>query len=299
MKALWIMAYDYEYIDKAIDAGIDTLLVNAFNCPKDYETSGFDLYDKIIECLKRYEGKVTRYIIPMWHQVWGEIPLDQRFVKDGKVYEFASCITSKEYIDKRVKSALEIYNMGLCEGIIWDVEEYFRHLPDLSIPTFIEKNKCECPRCKDLTWDEQWKIHQDYMKELLKDVSVTGHLPTREYWTLKRYPDNFFLMLENTYTGMEVWQTIKLFLYKLRNRIFFGLKYKLVPGFWVEIMDYDKFFKHIKIAQKLYGGYWIFNQRIFSRYSTTTKQLLLDAGCVNVDLVDDDFFARLKEANKD
>lgn len=297
MKALWIMAYDYEYIDKAINAGIDTLLVVSFNCPKKYETDGYDSYEKIIECLQRYQGKVDRYIVPIWNRTNGDLPIDQQFVNDGKTYPWTACITSKDYIDDRVKPALEIYNMGLCEGILWDVEEYLRHLPDDAITTFTEKNKCECSRCKDLSWKEQWKIHQDYMKELLKDVPVTGHMPTREYWSLKRYPNDVQLMLENTYNGLEIWPTIKLFLYKIKNRILYGLKYKLVPGFWVEAMEYDKFFKHIKISKKLFGGYWIFDQRIFSRYSKTTREALLNANCVNVDLVDDDFFTRLKEVN--
>lgn len=302
MNALWIMYYDYEYIDKAINAGIDTLIVNAFDIPTETASGNYDSYEKIIECLTRYRTnypQVKLFLDPIWVQPWHELPQEQQMVFHGEYKKFTPCIQNRAYIESRIKPALAIYKQGLCDGIIWDVEEYGRNRDGDGniIEFFTEKNKCECPNCKDLSWDEQWKRHQDICKELLDDVDINGHFPTREIWGLKRYPNDVFLFLETTYGGIETWQTIKLRLYQLRNRILYGLNYKLVPGIWAEELEQDEFFKQLKLAQKVYGGYWIFAQRIFSQYSKTTAESLRQVGCKNVELVDDSFFAKLKEVN--
>lgn len=300
MKALWVMWYDYEYIDKAIDAGIDTLIVTAFDLPKDPPSNHFDPYDKIVECLEYYKNKnVKIFLNPIWNRNnWYEIPLEQRLFFNGEYHKFTACIANKEFIASRINPAVELYKRGLCDGIIWDVEEYNRGTGKDVIEFFTEKNKCECINCKDLSWKEQWKIHQDYCKELLKDVPINGHFPTREVWSLKRYPNENYLFVETTYGGIEIWKTIKLFLYKLRNRLFYNLKYTLVPGLWVEYLPYEDFFKEVKKSLIVYGGYWIFAQKIFSRYSKNSTESLIDAGCINTELVDDEFFERLKKINK-
>ena len=298
MKALWLMYYDYDMIDKSIEAGIDTLIINAFDLIP--PGGGYDPFDKIIECLTRYKEKypnVKLFLDPIWNPVWVVLPEEQQMFFEGKYQLHTPCIQNRAFIESRINPSIEIYKQGLCDGIIWDVEEYGRGTPD-HITFFSEKNKCECPKCKDLSWDEQWKIHQDHCKELLVEIPINGHFPTREVWGLKRYPNKLFLFLETTYGGIELWQTIKLRLYQLRNKLFYGLTYKLVPGIWIEAMYEDEFFKQIKIAQKVYGGYWIFAQRIFSHNSKFTEEALKAVGCVNTDFVTDSFFAKLKEINK-
>lgn len=302
MKGLWVMWYDYEIIDKAIAAGIDTLLINAFDLPKEPASNHFDSYDRLIECLTRYKDNkdIKKYIVPLWNRPWVEIPADQQMFWNGAYHKHTACIANYAYLASRINPAVEIYKMGLCDGIIWDVEEYGRGTGKDIIEFFSEKNKCECINCTGLsvyTWEQQWRIHQYFCKKLLKDVPVNGHMPSREVWGLQRYPNDVLLMLETTYGGITPWQTAKLLMYQMRNKLLYGLNYTLCPGLWIEALPYDDFFKNIGRALNIYGGYWIFAQRIFSRYSKCTAQSLLDSGCVNTEVVDDAFFERLKEIN--
>jgi len=75
-KTMYVIWPDYDYIDKAIEAGIDTLLVLTYHNVTE---------EDIDNLFKRYNGKVTLIPVVSWVGLSTVVPLEQQFF-DGKNY---------------------------------------------------------------------------------------------------------------------------------------------------------------------------------------------------------------------
>lgn len=301
MKGLYIIWPDTEYIDKAIAAGIDTLLINLSDIPKDPPSVYYDSYETTIALLERYKDnkRLKKYIMPYWVRQWVDIPAEQQMVHNGVKITRTPCTTNRAYIESRVNPVVGLYKQGLCDGILWDVEEYGSAVPEQCLKIFGQEVKCECEYCKDLSFKEQWNIHRNIVKGLLQEIPVNGHIPyLKNWWGLDRYPGEPIVLLGDSYYGYTWKDRLSWWWIKQKLKLLHGIKCNVMPGIFLEVLPYDKFFDLLQYTLKHYDSYWIYTQKIMSRNSRITEDEIKTLGYVNFDLVTDDFFARLKEINK-
>jgi len=295
-----------------IASGIDTLIVAFYNLPHDPYVEYYESYIPPIKVLERYKNTTINMIIaPCWTRPWYIIPEDQRFVQNGKLLLGTPCPISQDYIDNRIDPALELINQGFAQGILWDTEHYEAKKGTNIIPFFGKDDKgvrCECKNCEALTWEEQWKKHRNYVKFKLQGLQFNGHFPYNTYWSLDRYPDTPFLFTEDTYSDQrDRFKTLWMFrLKRLWDRVYHGVRYTVVPGIFIETLPLNRFFEYLKYCQKAYGGYWIYSQKMFSKYSKMGEAEIEEikkgfGGYYEtrlVDVVDVEFFERLNIINK-
>ena len=298
MRGMYVIWPDFDYIDKAIDSGINTLLVSCYNYPDDgIVNSGFDSYQTSMSVIERYRKQVRCLLIPSYIRQWNPIPIGQQFISKGVVYPTTPCPNSYPYINSRMIPALELLQEGKIDGVIFDFEQY-----DGGINYLNEKNKCECPNCIDLSWKKQWENNKKMMATLYRPNEM-GYMPYKNYWGIKRlnadeisYYDEDYYAGYNWKTKFQTWRN------KWINKIFHGVSYKLYPGVWLEILSEDDFFDSLnKISKsKLYDGWWIYPQKRMSRNSGISPEQVQSFinifGQYDISLVNDMFFSKLKTA---
>lgn len=296
MKAFYAIWPDEKYIDQLIDAGIDTLLLAWYDIPKDPPSGYYDPYDRLVGIARRYNQRVKVLAVVNWARQWTTVPEGHQLLYQGIYRKRTPCIKSVEYMDSRVRPALDLVRQGIVHSVIWDLEAYEHNNSDV-LKIFEEKIACECPRCAGVSWETQWEDHQIMLKERLGPINpINGHLPIRRDWALKRYPTTPILFTEDTYEdyGQEVKKEKCKWWWNMLTDRRRGVKYTVHPGFYIEMIPPDKYISSLAYASKqsVFGhGYWIYSEWWFSRYSKAAQTTR------KIDDVNPNFFRDLKALN--
>ena len=301
MKGLYTIWIDWEYIDKAIEAGIDTLIISAYDFPQSFPPSNhFDSYETIMNTIERYSGKVKIILLPVWLKEWADLPEDQRFVTGGKIYPRIPCPKSDAYANSIIEPALELFKSGKINGIAFDMEQYGTN----NMHVIKGKIPCECPRCIGSSWIEQHNIQKMIFKKM-NDFPIVGEMPYNEWFNLDLFPKNIrYLFTADTYNKINFGNKFSLWIKRLWSKLKYKTDYKIIAGIFLETHTEDQFFEMLKQADKssLFDGWWIYPQKRLSKYSKISDipdaNALKETGYFDTSLVNDQFFARLKEACK-
>ena len=266
MKAVYVLWPNYEYLDKLVDAGIDTLLVTAHDLPFDQPSNYYDSRDCVVETIHRYRDRCQIFLVPLWCQPWKGIHVDHRWqTREGKLLRRTPCPTSKGYVWSRVLPVISFARSHGCSGIIWDLEHLEQDKPDI-IPfykTKQPKERCCCIICNHYNTEDLWKVHAGLIREQLRQSGIPNHgqMPYSYGWTMRQYPGQVWHFTEETYKkDISCWEHLK---WKHSWR-----KYKvdpiLVPGIWCEFhSDELRLINYIKKLYKKYGHFWLYSHEYF------------------------------------
>lgn len=320
LKGMYLIWPDEEYIDKAINAGIDTLLVTLHSLRPDRPQSSFGTYQETVDILRMCNVKgVKVFIVPtMVHQMyWGDlsIPESERFFNGTKRLR-TPCPTSKEAIRLAFEYVIPLFHLGLYSGLILDMEEYgCGQIADI-LPyhrDFGMDYTCRCNRCAGLSSKDQRRTHSQNLLTFLsaEKITVTGLMPYDNPYLWKAFVNETWWFTETTYDKFKVWDRV--LKYTWQNKYKYGSKVKLISaGLWVERFYAGTFLEHLKLVGKssTIDGIWIYPQARMSKHSpfhegVTDPELaklsnyytsLIDS---NAKEADPDFFNKLKEAFKE
>ena len=296
---LYLIWPDAKYIDKCIEAGIDTLIVAIYSNPGDANNGAyFNTWDQTKDVFVRYHDKVKCIALPVLYSMWEDTPEGQRFVQANKSYPRSFCPTNKEYFEKRFAPIRQLVKDGLAHSVILDPEHY-SDCPHI----FSEEIRCDCPQCAPISHEDQWKMRSSFIKA---ESSIIGQLWASSWWSMITYNNPSQMLTEDTYGG-EAFECGKRWgLSKQQSRVKkHGAKYNIVPGAFIEVFEStDRFIDYLKVLLKHYNGYWIYSQRMFSRWSkitdgetTALKNMYGFYHMGRMDEVDPNFFNKLKAIN--
>lgn len=309
IKALYVIWPDFEYIDKAINAGINALLVANQNLSlsDDSEHQHWGSYKDTVDILQRYrDTNVDLILVPTLIDSWREIPNLFQFDAGHRKYTKMFCPTCNIHVEDRFFKILELQLKYRITGIIWDLEHYgYKVDSDILRWTYDDykpKYYCKCKYCNGLK-ENQWKYFQRTFKAYIKKFPITGQLVDRP-WNFKMYPEgNTWLFTESTYNKRS-WHVrwryaIKTWIrYKLISKILWGFKLKgICPGAWAEKFTEKEYIDYLEYLLKnpFYSGYWIYTQMRFS--SNTMHNPVNDEQPYYPKLMSDEFFKNLKILN--
>lgn len=302
MKALYVIWPDFEYIDKAIHAGIDTLIIANQNLPNDptpLEDNGhggtWGQWDDCKKTIERYQSSgVSILFSPILVKHWEDLPIEQQFY-DGKNYWTKTpCPTSSDFINDRVVPAVKVaekYNLELAFDIenyagtrcLWEKGRFSRH-------------KCKCDRCKDKSTSKQYEIH----KKMIRDAVGTrarGSFPYKPKWVLDLFGRKAKFFTEYTY-GSDSSLKNKLWVWWLKL-----IGTKTYAGIWMEKFSAEALLKKIEKTRKssLYDGYWLYPHARMSKNSPLLfpfkDETINPYNNTLVDQEDPQFFEKLKNIN--
>ncbi|MFH1408969.1 MAG: hypothetical protein ABIH34_03610, partial [Nanoarchaeota archaeon] len=227
MKGLYLLWADHIYIDKALEAGIDTLIVPFYSLPDDANDGGyFPTFDQAKDVFVRYKGKAKLIAAPVLYELWSDLPMDERFAQKGQYLPRHFCPTSESRLDKVMAPFVKLHAQGLVDEVVFDVEHYTGE-PKM----FSKEIRCECSRCVGMSHEDQWKRRRDLMK---KYPCCTGQLALDSWWSLRCY-NKPKVLNEGTYalTGFKnrwnIWWAQRIASW------FHGVNYTVVPGAFIEI----------------------------------------------------------------
>jgi hypothetical protein len=313
MKALYVIWPDFDYIDKFIEAGIDTLLVTFFDLPNTKTSNWFNSWIDSVSVCERYKNTDVKILaVPLWSRYWTPVIKDQQFINNGVSLEYVPCPTCEEYINNTLDPFLILLSENLINGVVWDLEAYANGTPGI-IDYWKCGSKCECSRCKDMSWQDQFKYHAELYKNKFQDVKTQGILELDDWCQLKRLPHYCTIYTERTYIETNKWDYFKyslnLRLKRLYNRVLHQLNYNFVAGAFMEISpSTDVYLNYLEtiLKSKLFDGYWIHTQKMCSKYSKMSNNEIgkiklayngyYETGLI--DSVDPQFFNKLKALNK-
>ena len=298
MKGMYLIWPDNDYIDKAIDSGINKFFFAMQHATKDIIESVFEKYSDKVE------------IIPMECFIDGRaLPRDQQFVHKGQYLEHTPCPTCKEFIKERFRIPLEMYNKYDCRSIAIDLECYGNGPGFISYFRDWEESDylCECDRCKKFNYFEQHTINANLIGEVFGDAIIHQLCYVNPYiWRTTDYWLNEF-----TYEEWGVWQKILKNTRKMKKD--YDATTKNSSGLWMEKFTADDYLKCLKKIVKATSndGYWLYPQMRMSKncfwrthpddpYSKRELANLpyhsfIDAP--NDNTSDTEFFIKLKELN--
>jgi len=290
MKGLYSLWKDEGYLDQAVTAGIDTILVAVYNYPWSSNIPTFDSWETCLSVFERYKGKVKMLACPV---LFGEnqlVPDGHKFKSAGIEYEKTWCPTSDEMMARYFTPF-----KGICDGIVYD--------PDVvnnasSINFFQNQIACECDRCKSKfpSQESQWAYRRSVMQ---KDSFNMGQLIYNTPWSMQCY-NNALYLTEDTYGKRNTCDGFK---WRWANdKLAKSGHYTIVPGVFLEAYKTtDDFLTQLAYWNKHYGSWWIYSQHMLSRNSKMTeegmKQLEVGFGYYERRLmadVDSNFFNKLK-----
>ena len=299
MKGLYLLWADHIYIDKALAAGIDTLIVPFYSLPDDVNDGGyFPTFDQAKDVFVRYKGKVRLIASPVLYQFWASLPKDEMFVQNGVYFPRHICPTSETHIDRFMAPFVKLHSQGLIDEVMPDVEHYTGE-PKI----YNDKIRCECPRCAPLSHEDQWKHRAMLMK---KYPYVTGQMAHDSWWSLNCYSQKKVLS-ENTYSESGIGKRLQMWSVK-RLAKSHDCNMTIIPGAFIEMFrSTDKFIGYLGYLQSHcpYEGYWIYTQKMFSRWSKLPQSEIDSLSKGNggfyetrlVDEVDPGFFSKLRALN--
>ena len=270
MKAFYCLWPNFKYIDKLVDAGIDTILLCAHSLPFDRGNVNpyYDSKSTIISVIKRYQSSVDLLLSPTWIRPWVKLPIDQRWVlRDGRKMQFQPCPSNELYMDERIGDSIRFASKYKMKGIIWDLEHY-GHNRGIVIPYYMNFNKpkdrCYCHRCKSQKIKNIWDDHAHNINLRLvrfgSHLRAHGSYPYTGGWTIRQYPDTHLHFTEETYKkDISFWEEFK---WKCNHK-----KYKtsptIIPGAWAEYFSEEGYINYLKKLKKKYGHFWIYSHEKF------------------------------------
>ena len=271
MKAFYCLWPNFGYIDKLIDAGIDTLLITAHDLPFETPSNYYDTQEIILQTISRYRGRCSMLLVPLWARPWVTIPPLQQWVRqDGSYCAHTPCPTSRSYMRSRVIPAIEFAVEHGMEGIIWDLE----HLDRKSKPDIISfydsmwepEHRCNCATCQQYNMEDLWKTHASAIRELLENsgLSIHGQMPYTGGWTMRQFP-NLHHFTEETYqkdvgnvTRYLVWE------YNWKKA---KVNPVLIPGIWCEFKQTEEaLINYIKKIYYKYDHFWLYSHEFFGNH---------------------------------
>jgi len=278
MKGLYILWPDDAYITKALNAGVDTLLVTLSNPRPDIEqTPTFGTYDDTIKFLQKYKSvPVCKLLIPTWqsYPIWLKgIPTGQAFQSGDVVYTKTPCPTSEWCIKHLLEYPIRIHQEGLCDGIIWDFEEYGIGQDPQVLPFHKDFNsdlRCECHRCVNLTAEDQRKTHASCILAILKahNIPTNGLMPYENPYLWRAFPNSSWWFNEHTYDKFKWWDRVLRMTWHNKRKHSTTIQY-ISAGLWLERFTANGFLEHLEKVGKssTIDGIWIYPQARMSKCS--------------------------------
>ena len=320
-KAMYVLWPDYEYINKAIDSGVNTLIIAMYNPRPDMEQKKyFGTYEENVETLTHYRNaKVKLILMPAWWQPWYPLPKEHCFILGHKFYLKTPCPTDNYHIDWVTEYPLKLYKEGLCDGLFWDFEDYGAHDDPERLKYFDEWNedkyRCMCHRCIGFDEREQRDILYEKIWNKLDDakVKINGEYNYTDPLMWDAFPHEQWFVNAHTYKD---WSVIKrIWKYTFPNRWFRKTKIENITcGQWLEQFTSKESLEHLEKIGKSASvdGYWLYPQMRMSKNcpwildpdnpwsKTSTKDLkctsLIDS---NIHGADPDYFLKLKVLNNE
>ena len=262
MKAFYCLWPNFEYIDKLVDAGIDTIILTAHDLPWDTPSKYYDTKDVTLSVIDRYRNKVSFLLSPLWIRSWIVLPKHQRWVfSNGANSPRNPCPLSRSYMDSRINKAIWFAEGHKMDGIIWDLE----HMGNGVIPVYKDfwkpKEQCYCIRCKGKSVKQIWKEHAGLIKSRLSGhLKIHGQFPYSGGWTMRQYPDQLYHLTEETY--QKDIDKAERYKWKIGHKMA-GVNPKIVPGAWAEFFTEEGLINYLKHLKNKYGGFWIYSHEKF------------------------------------
>jgi hypothetical protein len=310
MKGLYQLKADHDITDRAIAAGIDTLLIPFYTFPGRPFDGLMDTWEQNIATCNLFKGRARIIAVPIAMATWCEVPEGRRFVYQGEALAKTFCPTNAEHLESLIAPFRGLINDGTIHEVVWDNEqypEYTRGGATTNEPKYFSKKiPCECPSCQPLGWDSQWKHRAMLMS---KDTFSTGQLAIDSWWSVNCLNQKR-VFPEGTY---EDTSSMKRFLMRLQLwSIRFlakkhGCNMTMIPGAWIEVFkSTDDYIKYLGYLSKHYtkDGYWIYSQMALTR-NITLPQNEIDQNIKGygyyspqrIDERDPQFFDKLRKFN--
>jgi hypothetical protein len=307
MKGLYQVQADWNMLARAIDAGIDTILVPFYDLP-DRPPSGLDTWEQNVATCESF-AKIARIIaVPVMFPHWCDYPIEQRFIYHGQALPKHFCPTNRDAYESIISPFRDLIARGLVHEVVLDVEHYPVYvLPDgtkTKAPEFFkEKISCECPSCSLLGWEGQWKFRELMTRE---NGFVTGQTGGDSWWSVNCLPRKRVLT-QGTYEACDFGRLFGMWKDRLVARLFHGCKMTMVPGAFPEVFrSTDDFIKYLGFLSKHFGkqGYWIYSQMNLTKNCTMSIDAIENLkgytgfyDTRRMDERDPDFFGKLKKLN--
>lgn len=311
MKALYILFPDYNYIDKCIESGIDTLIIpNQTISEQENNTYNpeYGSYSETISLLKYYKDvKVKKLLCILPYPYWKDFNPQLAFF-DGKRHRLRTpCPTSTFPISTRLALA-----QNLCQKydteLILDMENYGSYLTteslDINGSHFGPDITCKCKACESVAKKNK-TIEWWMFNNMCRNYKPIGQLANYNAWTYGKFKETPYIFVEKTYpmggTGWFDLFKIKLNLKKwiLINRYWLKRKAKYIAGAWLERFPENDFINYIEKMYKSFDGYWIYSQcRLSPESPYHYKNLDKQPKPFYNYLVTDEFFLKLKRLNE-
>lgn len=227
MKAWYVLKPDIANLDDIVRE-CDTLLVNGFAL--DGGVNGrYPTRDELEGISDKYRPLGIK-VVPVL--IWADG--DRKFVPGDM-----------NYVNSKIDEARRLFITGRYDGIVFDIEGYFREL-------------FGNPWNDTDEMTSEWREMADLMRDAL-DFPITGQMPYKTMQAISCWPDGFYHFLESTYGGIKFWDTVKLTVQDIWYRCLYGIRRTYVPGLWKETFTPEEFERQKELAVRYYGGYWIYS----------------------------------------
>jgi len=250
-KGMYIIWPDELYIDQAVKAGIDTLLVNLNDGTPRSETERL--------CRKYHDQGVT--VVPTVALVQPNYALedDEQFFDGTNRIPHYYCPTSSERIDKLLSVPLHLCKSWAANAVGIDDEDY---VPGMKYHENYTQYPCQCQRCKTLSVDQQRSMHADMIRQALGEIPLY-HMPhiNPYIWRIGSVWCN-----EHTY---EKWGAYDRVLKNTRKMKKKTISTRNISGVWAEKFSAHRYLDRLKsiVTSPATDGYWIYSHMRFSRNS--------------------------------
>jgi hypothetical protein len=266
MKGLYIIWPDMEMIDKAVQSGIDTIVVANAEYPYGTYPNHWGRWDDCERVLEKYRDHPVKIVFaPVWVPYWEDLPLNQSFHDGNRYWRRTPCPTSELFVKNRIEPAVKIANR-FNASLGFDFEGYGHRTINLYNRSVWKRKKCKCSRCHKLSAREQYKVQQKNIRNYTSGLRKREIFifPYKYQWVMKMFPKDFtkHFMTEATYSGDGGSKQLNAFWNKL-----FGIRTS--AGIWTEQFSESRVLKEIEHYKKkwVYKGYWLYSQMNLSRYS--------------------------------
>jgi len=172
-KAFYCLWADYDMIDKAIDAGIDTLIVANQNLEpwEDEIYTHWGTYKECTETAERYRERVKLVFCPLYFPFLHDLPESWSLIeKDGTIRRRTPCPSSYVLLEYRMSGVLDFCHKHGIRDVIFDPEPYlhkkYDSIQEWNNHVYGPAKRCYCPRCKGLPTNDQWRTFQENMQSL-------------------------------------------------------------------------------------------------------------------------------------
>jgi len=314
---------DHDYIERCIQAGVNTIgvVMTNFSLEEDISHDHYGHYFEVIEMLEKYskDDRVDIVLIPTLNTCFADKPERMCFHDGEKYLRRTPCPLSKEWISSRLNIVAKLVSVYNVKSVMFDVEHYNWRTPaveEIWDGKWKPDHKCHCPRCKDFTKKEQWKLHHKEFKTQLKKMNLdeSGQLAYFNLWNFDKYTGKKWLWTEKTYpihkkpSKSLFWKHhSSMWGRKFFARLLYGQKVHISAGLWIERFTANDFIDYIELMGKksIYDGFWIYPQARLSKHTRFKRDTQEDRykGKEYFGLIDDphaegsnvNFFLNLKE----